>query len=124
MLIMDKVFYNEYVKNNRESYDFRKSFISDLNGKKIKKALRNINALQDKYNIYECGFMNDVLFYLFLALNECDFTDIQKERLSMWIDGYTEQDIADRYNVSRWVVSKSINAACNKVVAFLVEEVV
>lgn len=123
MLIMDKVIYNNYNKTNPRSSNFKDAFLKGLTRKGVKKALCNINSLRDKYNTFEDGFMNDVLYYLFLALNVCDFTDIQKERLDMWLDGYTESDIAAKYNVSRWVVSKSLNASCDKIISFLRDEV-
>lgn len=120
---MDRVFYRDYVKSKSESYDFKDAFIKNITRKKVKRALSNINALKDKFDVYGYGLLNDVLFYLFLAISNCDFTDIQKERLDMWLDGYTEQDIANKYGVSRWVVSKSINASCDKIIKFLKEEV-
>lgn len=123
-MIIDKVLYNEFNKTNPKVGDFRDTFIRGLNRKSVKKALCNINSLKDKYNIYDEGLMNDTLYYLFLAIESCDFTDIQKERLDMWVDGYTESDIASKYGVSRWVVSKSINASCDKVISFLRNEVI
>lgn len=123
-MIMDKVFYKDYVKSRSESCDFKNIFMRNITRKKVKRALSNLNSVKEKNNIYECGFLNDILFYLFLAIAECDFTDIQRERLYMWIDGYTEQDIANKHGVSRWVVSKSLNASCDKIIAFLESEVV
>jgi hypothetical protein len=106
------------MRNNRSSSQTYVSYKS-LDAKMIKRALSNINSLKDKYNIYHSGVINDILFSLFDAIDNCELTYVQKERLDMWINGYTETEIANRYGVSRWVISKSLIASCNKIMKYL-----
>lgn len=122
-MIIDKIMYNDISKSTKTRFTLNNDFKNNITKRKIKKALSNINSLMEKHSIYEEGVLNDLLYYLALAIVNCDFTDIQKERLEMWFDGYTESDIAKKYNINRWVVSKSINSACEKIVCYLRDEV-
>ena len=48
-------------------------------------------------------------------LPQVGFTDVQARRLQMWFDGFNESEIAASEGVSRWVVSKSLHLACDKI---------
>lgn len=121
-MILDRIFYNEFMRNNHKSSNTYISY-KNLDTKMVKRALSNINSLSEKYNIYYCGVISDILFCIYEAIDNCGLTNIQRERLNMWIDGYTENEIANKYGVSRWVVSKSLIVSCNKIVKYLRKEV-
>lgn len=106
------------MRNNRKSSQTCVSY-KNLDAKMIKRALSNIKSLNTRHNIYYDGTISDILFFIYEAIEKCGLTVIQKERLDMWIDGYTESEIANKYGVSRWVISKSLIASCNKIIKYL-----
>ena len=118
---MDKIFYNKIEKEKIES-SLEDMTYKNLDCKTLKKVLNDYFTLIEKYNIYENGTINNFLFSVDMAMSKCEFTQIQIQRLFLWFNGYTESEIAETENVSRWVVSKSITAACNKILNFLVTE--
>jgi predicted DNA-binding protein YlxM (UPF0122 family) len=38
------------------------------------------------------------------------------------MEGFNEREIAEKENVNRWVVSKSIRACCEKIIQQMVED--
>ena len=118
-MLVDKVYYNNTLGNKvNNSVRFAEIYRS-LDGKSIKKILCNFEYLKYRYNMYEDGIINNIVFDINEAIDKCGLSDIQKQRLDMWMNGYTEQDIGDECNVSRWVVSKSIVASCEKISRYL-----
>ena len=113
-LIMDKIFYNNYIQN-QVLYPNSNNIYQTLDCKSLKKLLNEYYSLLGKYNIYDKGIVNEFLFSVDIALNKCKFTEIQINRLFFWFLGYNENDIAEVEGVSRQVVGKSINAACLKI---------
>lgn len=118
-MIMDRLYYKLYWSdNNRGIYQLD---YSKLDVKTLKKVLNDYDMLCDKYNVYDGNIMSIFLYDVGIAIDMCEFTDVQSRRLSKWFQGYTENAIAEGENVSRWVISKSIHAACNKILAQLKE---
>lgn len=116
---MDKVFYNEVMRNKIDNSIRFSEIYNSLDCKTLKKFLNNFTSLKCKYNIYEEGIINNIIFDINEAIEKCDLSDTQKTRLELWMDGYTENDIANFFGVSRWVVSKSIVVACDKILRYL-----
>ena len=120
-MILDKIFYNK-IQNDKIKSSLGDMTYKKLDCKTLKKVLNSYSTLILKYNMYEDGTINNFLFSVDMALNNCEFTQVQLARLHMWFDGYTENEIAEVENVTRWVVSKSITAGCNKILIYLVKK--
>lgn len=112
-MIMDKIYYRLYWSdsvNGVYQLDY-----TNLDTKTLKKILNDYDMLCGKYNVYDGDFMSIFLYDVGVALSSCEFTDIQVRRLNKWFCGYNEVAIAEDEGVSRWVVSKSLHAACDKI---------
>lgn len=118
---MDKIFYNK-IENDKIESSLEDMTYKNLDCKTLKKVLNDYFTLLEKYNIYENGTINNFLFSVDMAISKCEFTQTQIQRMFLWFNSYTESEIAQIENVSRWVVSKSITAACNKILDYLVNE--
>ena len=116
---MDKVYYNMIMSNIVGYGDEAALDYSNFNTKILKKILNDFAMLRSKYNIYGRGIMNQFLFDVSSVLPCIDFTDVQCRRLLMWFDGYNESEIASVEGVTRWVVSKSLHSACEKILTEL-----
>lgn len=120
-VIIDRIYYNIYINGinglSYDDYDYDK-----LDIKSFKKVLGYYNTLLSKYNMYDSNIISNFLYDVNSSLMKCDFTDVQKRRLEKWFDGLTEGEIAESEGVSRWVVSKSIHAGCNKLLLILREK--
>lgn len=112
---MDKVIYKHAMSNKLDNSVRFAEIYRGFDGKILKKILCNFDYLKYKYNMYDDGIINNIVFDINEAISKSELSDIQKHRLEMWMNGYTEQDIADTCGVSRWVVSKSIVASCEKI---------
>lgn len=123
-LFLDRVMYNNAVSANPKCPSLQGVFAKGISKKNVKRVLSNINSLKDKYNMYEDGLLNDVIYYFLLAIEECGLTDVQKERLELWIDGYTEEEIAAKCGVARGVVHRNLDASCDKIMKYLKGKVV
>lgn len=117
-MIMDRIFYNDYINKivliNESNIDY-----SRLTQKDLKRILSYYTTLSTKYNQFDRGIISEFLYDVTEAMSKCDFTNIQKRRLNNWLLGYTENEIAEMEGVSRWVVSKSINASSQKMLSIL-----
>lgn len=117
-MIMDKLFYNEYKRkmftDDHEFLDYKK-----LDVKNLKKFLGYFDTMIAKYNIYESNVMSNILYDMTCAMAICEFTNVQARRMSLWLRGYSEHEIAEMEGVTRWVISKSIKASCSKVLSIL-----
>ena len=120
-MIMDKVYYHLIMSNVVGCGDETIIDYHNFNTKILKKILSDFTMLISKYNIYNRGIMNQFLFDVSSVLPSIDFTDVQARRLQMWFDGYNENEIAGTEGVTRWVVSKSLHSACEKILAELME---
>ena len=120
-MILDKIYY-KFLTGSSSVYDL--NFVIDytkINIKTLKKILNSFSYLIDKYGIYDTSVMCQFLYDVNVAIENTQFTDVQAERMVMWFDGYNESEIAEKYNITRQVVSKSIHAACSKIYTFLVD---
>lgn len=120
-MILDKIYY-KFLSCNSSLCDL--NFVIDYNKidiKTLKKILNSFSYLMDKYGVYDTSVMSQFLYDVNVAIENTQFTEVQAERLVMWFEGYNESEIADRYKITRQVVSKSIHAACTKIYSFLVE---
>lgn len=117
-MIMDRIFYNDYINKivlvNESSIDY-----SRLTNKDLKRILSYYTTLSTKYTRFDSGIISEFLYDVTEAIGKCDLTNIQSRRLSNWLLGYTESEIAEMEGVSRWVVSKSINASSQKILSIL-----
>ena len=132
-MIMDRIFYNDYINKivlvNESNIDY-----SRLTNKDLKKILSYYTTLSSKYTRFDSGiisefeFLGDAVLEIIIseflydvteAIGKCNLTTIQSRRLSSWLLGYTESEIAEMEGVSRWVVSKSINASTKKILSIL-----
>lgn len=117
-MIMDRIFYNDYINKivlvNESNIDY-----SRLTNKDLKKILSYYNTLSAKYTRFDSGIISEFLYDVTEAIGKCNLTTIQSRRLSSWLLGYTESEIAEMEGVSRWVVSKSINASSQKILSIL-----
>ena len=118
-MLLDKVYFDLITKDRVDNSIRFAEIYKTLDAKTLKKILCNFKYLKEKYNLYDYGIINNIVFDINEAIEKCELSDVQSERLSMWMDGYTEQEIGDYYGVSRWVVSKSIVAASNKIGSYL-----
>ena len=116
---MDKIIYNQMMNNKIDNSVRFAEIYRQLDYKTLKKILCNFDYLKYKYNMYGDGIINNIVFDINEAINKCGLSEVQRHRLEMWMNGYTEQEIGDSCNVSRWVASKSIIAACKKIVKYL-----
>lgn len=115
-MIMDKIYYKLYWSDNKDIYQLN---YSNLDTKTLKKVLNDYDMLCDKHNVYDGDIISIFLYDVGVAIDSCEFTDIQGRRLKLWFHGYNEIYIAENEGVSRWVVSKSLHAACNKILSEL-----
>ena len=118
-MLIDKVFYNQIMGDKIDNSIRFAEIYKKLDVKSLKKILSNFDYLKYKYNMYDDGMINNIVFDISEAIEKCGLSEIQKDRLSMWMNGYNEQEIADKCGVSRWVVSKSIVATSTKVLNYL-----
>lgn len=81
----------------------------------LKKILHNfsgIKALADRESRID---LLDICIDLDSAIRNCGLTEVQDRRLSLWMLGYTEKDIATGDKVRPVVVHTSIVTACKKI---------
>lgn len=113
-MIIDRLYYNEYINSvnglNYHEFDYNK-----ITSKELKRILSYYNTLVSKHSLYENNIIGNFLYDIDTAINKSELTETQANRLNLWFLGYSESEIADREGVSRWVVSKSLHAACNKI---------
>ena len=112
-MIMDKLYYKLYMSG--VDVGIYQLDYSRLDVKTLKKILNDYIMLCDKYYVYRDNIVSIFLYDVGVAISACEFTDIQARRLNKWFEGYTESSIAEDEGVSRWVVSKSLHAACAKI---------
>lgn len=113
---MDKIYYQLYYSDYNDIYCLN---YNNLDSKALKKILNDYTMLCNKYNAYGNETISIFLYDIEMAMKHCSLTDVQKRRLNLWFMGYNEKDIAELEGVSRWVISKSLHAACSKILSVL-----
>ena len=121
-MIVDKICYKNYINDKLNPRLANSIDYTNLNVKTLKRILSEFYNLASKYDIYGESLMSEFVYDLTCAIYKCDFTDIQFKRLKLWMYGYNEREIAEKENVSRWVVSKSIRSSCEKIIQCLRKE--
>lgn len=114
LLVIDKITYNNNVELyqniiNVDDMEF------DIDVMKLKAALNYYNdmvirSLNDKY-----GDIPTLLFCIGRVIDKCGFTDKQEKRLRMWMNGYTEKEIAKYYDISEVTVHNSLVVSCKRI---------
>ena len=59
--------------------------------------------------------MSVLLLCINRVISKCSFTKKQEERLRMWMQGYTEKEIANYYDVSEVTIHNSLVVSCKKI---------
>lgn len=114
MILEDVIVYNNSLKTNKEFiYSNMKNV--NINAKKLKAALNYYDDLIDQASEDINSDLYILLCCILKVINDCNFTTKQDERLSMWMKGYTEKEIAKYYDVSEVTIHNSLAVVCNKV---------
>lgn len=104
---------DKLIFESKSSKSFGTSFYSDpLVLKKILHEYHNIRTLATGESRMD---LIDICIDLVTAIEECGLTQSQSRRLSLWMLGYNEPDIASVDDVATTVVHTSIVAACRKI---------
>ena len=111
-MVIDKITYN----NTTDLY----YTISNVDKTNI-----DIMKLKAALNYYEDMFakglsdlysdMSVLLLCINRVISKCSFTKKQEERLRMWMQGYTEKEIANYYDVSEVTIHNSLVVSCKKI---------
>ncbi len=104
---------DKLIFESKLSRSFDTSFYSDCMAlKKILHEINNIRALATRESRID---LLDLCIDLDTAVEECGLTQVQNRRLSLWMLGYNERDIASVDNVATSVVHLSLVTACKKI---------
>lgn len=122
-MILDKVFYG---LEKEEHLIDRCTMINAYNNMEpltLKKILSDYITIKEKNPPYSCGVINEFVYDVDRAIKNCGLTAKQYERLMLWIVGFNEREISiySFPNCSRWVISKSLVVACEKILIYLRE---
>lgn len=113
-MIMDRLYYNDYINSTNAmiccDFDY-----NGMSSKELKRILSYYETLISKHSLYANNIISHFLYDINMAINQSNLTETQSNRLNLWLCGYSESEIACMEGVSRWVVSKSLHAACNKI---------
>lgn len=111
-MVIDKITYNNTTDLYYTISNVDKTNIDIM---KLKAALN----YYDDMIVKNLGDIYDDVSILLLCINgvikKCKFTNKQKNRLRMWMQGYTEKEIADYYNVSEVTIHNSLVVSCKKI---------
>lgn len=121
-MIVDRIFYMDYLNGKFDHHLSSEVDYAKLETKTLKRILSEFYNLSAKYKIYNEDLVSIFVHDLSDAISECDFTEAQRQRLELWMQGFNEREIAEKENVNRWVVSKSIRACCEKIIQRMVED--
>ena len=113
-LVVDKITYSNNMELYQEIIDLDKLKVN-IDVMKLKAALNYyddlvIRSLDNKYSD-----VSTLLFCIKEVIDKCKFTKKQRDRLDMWMRGYTEKEIADYYNISEVTVHNSLVVSCGKI---------
>lgn len=111
-MVIDKITYNNTTDLCYTISNVNKTNIDVM---KLKAAL----SYYDDMIVKNLDDINDDVSVLLLCIDKvikkCKFTNKQKNRLRMWMKGYTEKEIADHYNVSEVTIHNSLVVSCKKI---------
>ena len=85
----------------------------------IKRILRHYEVLKEfvyKNANYELA---DILIDIDNAIDKCDLSPSERNRILLWRKGYTESEVAQLECVARQALHVSVDNACTKVSDFL-----
>lgn len=112
LLIFDKITY-EKLNNDYSMVNFDGKKV-DIDEKEFKKLLNDYHDM-----VYRTPYSDDGVYFLLISINEsireCEFNGMQLEKLNMWFDGYTEKEIADKYEVSTVAIHYFLVRACKRI---------
>lgn len=118
-LIIDKIMYQCTLCNNdkHEYYSQLAKNSDKLDYKKLKTVLNDyydilIKNMNSANKNHELSVLLDCIL---ISINDANLTDIQYERLHLWMMGMSEVEIADKFNVSSVTVHKSLMNSCKKI---------
>ena len=111
-LITDKITYDNMalqstVRINNEDIN--------IDVKKLKRALNYYRDLRSKLSNDKFSDMYSFIECIYIAVEKSDLTEKQKERLELWMNGYTEKEIAYKLNLSQVSVHNSLVQSVNLV---------
>lgn len=112
LLIFDKITYEQLNSTyNMTNYDDKKV---NIDVKEFKKLLNDYHDM-----VQRTPYNDDGVYFLLSCIREsikgCAFNKMQLEKLSMWFDGYTEKEIADKYEVSTVAIHYFLVRACKRI---------
>lgn len=104
-LITDKITYDNMalqstVRINNEDIN--------IDVKKLKRALNYYRDLRSKLSDDKFSDMYAFMNCIDIAVDKSGLTEKQRERLALWMDGYTEKEIAHKLNLSQVSVHNSL----------------
>ena len=111
-LITDKITYDNMtlqstVRINNEDIN--------IDVKKLKRALNYCCDLRSKLSNDKFSDLYSLIECIDIAVEKSDLTEKQKERLVLWMNGYTEKEIAYKLNLSQVSVHNSLVQSVNLV---------
>jgi predicted type IV restriction endonuclease len=99
--------------------------LSLKNNNKIDMLYNDVNAIKRFLNVFKTikqlaiseGDLDIINVCLDIenAIKKCNFNNLQSERLTLWMIGYKEYEIADMCNISRVVIHNFLNNASYKI---------
>lgn len=112
ILITDKITYDNMtlqstVRINNEDIN--------IDVKKLKRALNYCCDLRSKLSNDKFSDLYSLIECIDIAVEKSDLTEKQKERLVLWMNGYTEKEIAHKLNLSQVSVHNSLVQSVNLV---------
>ena len=111
-LIVDKITYKKLNSN---------CTMVNLAGKTVDIDVMEFKRLMNDYHDMVCRtpYSDDGVYFLLSCIQEsidlCKFDNIQLDKLSMWFDGYTEREIAIKYDVSVVAIHYFLVRCCKKI---------
>ena len=116
LLIFDKITYEQLNSTYRvTNYDDKEV---NVDVKEFKKLLNDYHDM-----VQRTPYNDDGVYFLLNCIREsikgCAFNKMQLEKLNMWFDGYTEKEIADKYEVSTVAIHYFLVRACKRIASQL-----
>ena len=87
----------------------------NIDVKKLKRALNYCCDLRSKLSNDKFSDLYSLIECIDIAVEKSDLTEKQKERLVLWMNGYTEKEIAHKLNLSQVSVHNSLVQSVNLV---------
>ena len=83
--------------------------------------IKDFKKLLNDYHdmVQRTPYSDDGVYFLLSCIRDsirkCEFNKLQIEKLNMWFDGYTEKEIADKYEVSTVAIHYFLVRACKRI---------